>query len=111
MKYKYGEVCYNFQTDKNGGIECSFSTEDCRHLHVKCDWATFCQLWPSKQAEAKQAAKPPAKPKVKAAAKGKDGKAGAAAASAEASGGEYGSSNKWQPKNMFEEAEGDVEDE
>ena len=81
---------------------------------MKCDWCTFYQLWPSTQAEAKQGGKPPAKPagKAKAIAKGKDkdGKTVAVAANA-AGGGDYGSTKTWQPKNTFEEAAGDVEEE
>ena len=88
-----------------------FATGDCFHLHVKCDWATFYLLWPSKQAEAKQGAKPLAKPKAKVVANGKDDKVVAAAANVEGGGGDYGSTKTWQPKNTFEEVEGDVEDE
>ena len=48
--------------------------------------------------------------KAKAGAKCKDDKTIGAAANAVA-GGDYGSSKTWQPKNTFEEAAGDVEEE
>ena len=107
-----------FQSEKNRGIECKFSTEDCFHEHVRVGWPTFYQLWPSKQAEAKKGEtnKPPkvaGRAKANTKGKDKDGKAIAAAANVAhgGGGGDYGSTKTCQPKNVIEEAEGDVEDE
>ena len=115
MKYKSGKICYDFQSEKNEGIECKFSTEDCLHEHVKVGWPTFYQLWPSKQAEAKKGEtnKPPKeRGKTNARGKDKDGKALAAGANVAhgGGGGDHGTKT-WQPKNVFEEADGDVEEE
>ena len=95
MKYKSGKVFYNFHTDKNGGVTCGSSAEDCYHMHVECDWATFHHLWPTTAATEKQAAKHWPKAKAKGAGVG----------------GDYGSTKTWVSKNTFEEADGDVEDE
>lgn len=115
MKYKFGKICCGFQSEKNGGIEYKFPIEDSFHEHAKVGWPTFYQLWPSKQSGAKKGEtnRPPTVAgKAKANAKGTDkgGKAPAAVANV-VGGGDYGSTKTWQPKNAFEEAEGDVEDE
>ena len=113
MKFKSGKVCFNFQKDKNGGKVCKFTADECFHLHVKCDWTTFVQLWPPKNAGAVEqpAAEPPAKGKAKAGAKDKNKDKGGAQANAAAVAGGGGSDYTWVPKNTSEEVDGDVEDE